>query len=112
MRVLRGFRRDPWLEEKKLSPLSMEDTVRLVNLVAPAADGAALFDESAGNPLYAIELARAADRSGKLVDATLAGLIKDRIDQLPAPAGDVFRWAAVLGTGSASTDLLPSSHSD
>ena len=98
MRVLRGIRRDGWLEEIKLSPLSKEDIARLVHLVDPAANSQAVFDESAGNPLYAIELARAADRSGMLVDSTLAGVISDRIDRLPAPASDVLRWAAVLGT--------------
>ena len=98
MRVLRGIRREHWLEEMRLSPLSKEDTAGLVNLVDPAANAQAIFDESAGNPLYAIELARAAGRFGKLADSTIAGLIKDRIDQLPATASDILRWAAVLGT--------------
>jgi predicted ATPase len=92
------MRRDRWLEVMKLSPLSKGDTARLVNLVDPSANTQSVFDESAGNPLYAIELARAADRSGRLVDSTIAGLISDRIDQLPAPASDILRWAAVLGT--------------
>ena len=98
MRVLRGIRRDRWLEEMKLSPLSKEDTARLVSLVDPKANMQTVFDESAGNPLYAIELARAADRSGKLMDSTIASLISDRIDQLPSSASDILRWAAVLGT--------------
>src|SRR5262249_46000260 len=98
MRTLRSFRRDGWLEEMELAPLSREDTGRLVNAVAPSADAQAIFDESAGNPLYAIELARAANRSGKLADSTLAGLIRDRIDRLPAAASDMLKWAALLGT--------------
>jgi len=98
MRVLRGFRRAGWLEEMNLAPLSREDTEQLVNLVAPSADADAVFDESAGNPLYAIELARATDRTGKLAQSTVAGLIRDRIDRLPATASNVLKWAAVLGT--------------
>jgi predicted ATPase/DNA-binding SARP family transcriptional activator len=98
LRVLRGFRRDSWLEEMELASLSREDTERLVSAVAPSVNAQAVFDESAGNPLYAIELARAANRSGKPAQSTLAGLIRDRIDRLPAAAGDVLKWAAVLGT--------------
>jgi predicted ATPase/DNA-binding SARP family transcriptional activator len=98
MRVLRGLRRDGWLEEMELAPLSREDTARLVSGVSPSANAETVFDESAGNPLYAIELARGANRSGKLADSTLAGLIRDRIDRLPAGAGDALKWAAVLGT--------------
>jgi predicted ATPase len=97
MKVLRGFRRDGWLDEINLAPLSREDTGRLVNLVTPSANAHAVYDESSGNPLYTIELARAADRAGKLTQSTLAGLIRDRIDRLPATASDVLKWAAILG---------------
>jgi len=97
-RVLRGFRRDSWIEELELPSLSREDTMRLVQLVSPSADGTAVFEEGSGNPLYTIELARAANRPGKPSDSTLADLIEDRIARLLDPAADVLRWAAVLGT--------------
>jgi hypothetical protein len=98
MRVLRGFRQDRWIEEIELAPLSRKDTNRLVSLISPSANADAVFDESGGIPLYAIELARAPDRSAGSVDPTLAVLIRDRIDRLPAVASDVLRWAAVLGS--------------
>jgi len=98
MRVMRGFRRDRWMEEIDLSPLSRNDTERLARLISPDVDVDSIFEESAGNPLYAIELARAADRPGEGMDAGCSVLIRDRIDRLPLSAGDVLRWAAVLGS--------------
>ena len=98
MRVLRGFRRDRWIEEIELSPLSRSDTDRLVRRISPDVNADSVFEESAGNPLYAIELARAVDRSGGGVDPGFAVLIRDRIDRLPSATGDVLRWAAVLGS--------------
>jgi tetratricopeptide (TPR) repeat protein len=98
MRVLRGFRRDRWIEEIDLSPLSRNDTDRLVRMISPDVNADSIFEESAGNPLYAIELARAADRSGEGMDSGCSVLIRDRIDRLPHSAGDVLRWAAVLGS--------------
>jgi predicted ATPase len=96
--ALRGFRRNGWMEEMELSALSLEETIRLAQLVSPSADGTAVFEEGSGNPLYTIELARAANRSGKPSDSTLVDLIGDRIARLLEPARDVLRWAAVLGT--------------
>jgi predicted ATPase len=98
MRVLRGFRRDRWIEELDLSPLSRNDTDRLVRMISPDVNADSIFEESAGNPLYAIELARASDRSGEGMDFGCSVLIRDRIDRLPHSAGDVLRWAAVLGS--------------
>jgi predicted ATPase/DNA-binding SARP family transcriptional activator len=98
MRALRGFRRDRCLEEMELPPLSMDEISQLVGFVSPGANVQTVFDETAGNPLYAIELAQATDRSATLLDSTLRGLIGDRIARLPAAASDVLRWGAVLGT--------------
>jgi len=86
------------MEEIELTALSLEHTIRLSQLVSPSADGTAVYEEGAGNPLYTIELAHAANRSQKLTASTLPDLIEDRIARLPGPAGDVARWAAVLGT--------------
>ena len=97
MRVLRGFRRKGWLDEVQLEPLSREETSKLVEQVSPGANAEAVFEESAGNPLYALELARGWDSFSGAGDPTLAGLIRDRVDRLPSIAGDVLRWAAVLG---------------
>jgi predicted ATPase len=98
MRVLRSFRRDRWMEELAVEPLSAKDTAQLARMVSPAMDTATVFDETAGNPLYTIEAARAADDGNRHGDGTLAGLIRDRVDRLPSTAADVLKWLAVLGS--------------
>ncbi|HEX4998744.1 MAG TPA: AAA family ATPase [Terriglobia bacterium] len=97
MRVFRGFRLNGWMDEIALEPLSKDDIALLVGHISSTVDVEAVFDECSGNPLFAIELARASDESGALANPTLTGLIRDRIDRLPAQAGDILRWAAVLG---------------
>ena len=63
----------------------------------PSIDADAVFAECRGNPLFAIEFARAArEGKGDLPDS-LGGLIRDRVARLPVSAALVLRWAAVLG---------------
>jgi DNA-binding SARP family transcriptional activator len=93
MRLLRGLRRDHLLEELALAPLDRDETAALARQLEPSADAERVFRESAGNPLFVIELARAAPG----VAATLRELVRDRLARLPAEAADVLRWGAVLG---------------
>jgi DNA-binding SARP family transcriptional activator len=103
--LLRHLRRDRALAEIPLAPLKPADTERLIAAVATGAtpDAAWVHAESGGNPLFAIELARAAQRTprGRDEDAapapTLKRLVRDRIETLPREASDILRWAAVLG---------------
>jgi DNA-binding SARP family transcriptional activator len=97
LRLLRGLRRDHSLEEMGLRPLSRKETDDLIGNVAPDADPELIFAESAGNPLYALELARAHPNRHEGLPHSLAEIISDRIDSLPATAGDVLRWGAVFG---------------
>ncbi|HSD27705.1 MAG TPA: AAA family ATPase, partial [Vicinamibacteria bacterium] len=98
-RALRGLREMGLLEELPLAPLGPEDTRELVAALAPGIDAERVFAESAGNPLFALEVARSLpDREGPL-PGSLAELIRHRVDRLPSEAGDVLRWAAVLGCG-------------
>lgn len=96
-RVLRSLRREGVLSEHALGPLSEPETATLVRALEPSADAERIARESAGNPLYAIELARARQREG--VPATLSSLVRDRLAQLMPEAADLLRWAAVLGCG-------------
>jgi hypothetical protein len=47
-----------------------------------------IYEVSSGNPFYALELARALEDDSKLaltsLPGTLAGLVRSRIDRLPA----------------------------
>ena len=49
---------------------------------------------SGGNPLYALELARALARGDPAVPATLRGLLSERLSRLPPGAADLLALAA------------------
>ncbi len=94
LRALRELRQAGLLEELRLGPLS-EDAVReLISARSPGASSDRLSRQCAGNPLLAIELARAeaVGDSGQ----SLGELVQERLARLDADGGEVLRWAAVL----------------
>ncbi|HSG64559.1 MAG TPA: AAA family ATPase, partial [Gammaproteobacteria bacterium] len=93
MRTLRGLRRETRVEKIELKPLSREETAELV---ASVGNVDAIYEASAGNPLFALELTRAASE-GTVTPASLALLVRERVARLPAAAAEVLRWGAVLG---------------
>jgi len=93
--ALRGLRRDGVLTEVTLEPLSAEYTRELIETLVPQADAVRLSQESGGNPLLAIELARAEIR-GAGAGSSLADLVTDWLGRFGVDAADVLRWAAVL----------------
>jgi len=93
--ALRGLRREQMLTELRLEPMGAADAAALVASVVPAADAARLARESGGNPLLAIELARAEARGGG--GRSLADLVANWLGRFGAEAAEVLRWAAVLG---------------
>jgi class 3 adenylate cyclase/tetratricopeptide (TPR) repeat protein len=99
-----------------LSPLSADDTARLVTgllqtAVLPAATQALLLERAGGNPLYAEEFVRmltdqglidrhgrlASDLGGVTFPDNVQALIAARLDTLPAERKDVVQDAAVIG---------------
>jgi DNA-binding SARP family transcriptional activator len=96
LRVLSSLRRDGLLEEIVLEPLNKDDTTLLIREVAPESVAERVFEQSEGNPLLALELARAL-RDEPDVPATLTQLVRARVERLPADAGHVLRWCAVVG---------------
>ncbi len=89
-----------------LSPLSAEETARLVHslldqAVLPAEVQAALLERAGGNPLYAEEFARVAAARRDVADLPLPesvqGLIAARIDALDAGEKAALEHAAVVG---------------
>jgi DNA-binding SARP family transcriptional activator/tetratricopeptide (TPR) repeat protein len=95
LRLVRGLRREVRIEETELGPLSREAITGLLGGATP--DAERIFADSGGNPLLALELARAAAPRGEGVPGTLAGLLRERVGRLPAETVDVLRWSAVLG---------------
>jgi DNA-binding SARP family transcriptional activator len=95
-RLLRGLRHDGGLEEIDVGPLGRDATAALIGSAA-AADAERVFAESAGNPLFALEVARSLPHRQAGLPSTLRRLVRDRIDRLPGDAVEVLRWAAVIG---------------
>ena len=92
--ALRGLRRDGLFGEIRLGPLTEEAIARLVAMRSPGADSARLGRESAGNPLLAIELARAGTDGS--VGSSLTDLVRERAARMDAVSAEVIGWAALL----------------
>jgi hypothetical protein len=93
-RAVRDLRQANLLEEIRLGPLPADALRELIDAHVPGARGERLSQGCGGNPLLAIELARAevAGDSGQ----TLGELVQERLASFEADDGDVLRWAAVL----------------
>jgi DNA-binding SARP family transcriptional activator len=92
--ALNGLRHARLLTEISLAPLSEEAIRELVAARAPDVSSDRLSRQCGGNPLFAIELARA-ELSGDSGDS-LSELVRERLARLDVESGEVLRWAAVL----------------
>jgi class 3 adenylate cyclase/tetratricopeptide (TPR) repeat protein len=89
-----------------LSPLSNEETARLVaalldRALLPAEVQTPLLEHAEGNPLYAVEYARAFTEQGSVdelvMPETLQGLISARLDSLSGEEKELVQSASVVG---------------
>jgi len=96
-RVISSLGHDPLLEEIRLGPLKREEVDELVHAVNPAADPDRVFALSAGNPLFAVEIARSIQQLQDHPSPTLTTVIRERIDRLQESCRQVLRWSAVIG---------------
>jgi DNA-binding SARP family transcriptional activator len=96
-RALHWLRRDGLMEEVRIGPLTREDTCRLVHTVAPGTDAGRVFSLSGGNPLFALEAARSLTDTIDGMPASLAHLVRERVDRIDPVTVEVLRWCAVLG---------------
>ncbi|NQV81774.1 MAG: AAA family ATPase [Alphaproteobacteria bacterium] len=101
--TLAALRREGIVDEVTLGPLTQEETNTLIAGL-PTEEVQRVFHQSAGNPLFAIQLAHAASEQAGAGDS-VAQTVRDRLARLPAFAGDVLRWAAALGQ-AFSSDVL------
>jgi predicted ATPase len=94
MRALRELRQAGSLEELELDALDEHAVREIIGARAPSADAGRLCKECGGNPLLAIELARA--EAAGVSGQSLREVLQERLARFDADGGDVLRWAAVL----------------
>jgi DNA-binding SARP family transcriptional activator len=110
--ILRSLSRERRLRRIELDPLGLEETIELVRLVDPALDGARVFAESEGNPLFTLELARA-HRSGEAEPGpTIEAVIAGQLARLTEQASEVLLWAAANGRAFSPDDLARAARLD
>jgi len=98
LRFVRALRHEGRLLTLPIAPLGVEDTRALVRAaVGPDVDGARVFRESGGNPLFAIEMARALSGGEREGPQALDGLLEERLLRVGPRARDLVVWAAALG---------------
>ncbi|NJK77418.1 MAG: AAA family ATPase [Microcoleus sp. SU_5_6] len=103
-RVLQALRREQRLQTLELHPLDREQTADLIrntHAIAPSELSLSLVDrvftDSGGNPLFALEMARALGQHQSTHADTVEALIRDRLHQLNDATREILPWAAALG---------------
>jgi DNA-binding SARP family transcriptional activator len=104
-RLLRSLSREKRLTEIVLAPMDQTETMALVRAVAEGADPERVYRESEGNPLFALEIARALEAGDPSISKTLEQLIDERFDRLEVQTAMLLGWAAALGR-SFRSDLI------
>ena len=89
-----GLRRDQILTEIDLGPLSEGDLASLISERAPDVHADELSRQCGGNPLLAIELARAEQEGDS--SKSVAELVRERMARFSIDGAEVLQWAAVL----------------
>jgi DNA-binding SARP family transcriptional activator len=92
-KALRGLRHDGLLSEVTLGPLDTDALRSLISSHSPEADSDRLSRESGGNPLLAIELARAHATDDH---RSISELVAERLAAFDLRATEALQWAAVL----------------
>jgi len=96
LRVARALARGDAATRLELGPLAAAEVAALARSLDPALDAARLHAESEGNPLLALELARAL-RAGGGPTRSLDLLLAERLERVAGPARELLPWAAALG---------------
>ncbi len=89
-----GLKREGVLTEIDIGPLGENDLAALIRERAPGADAEKLSRQCGGNPLLAIELARAEQEGASSTSVT--DLVGERLSRLSVDGAEVLQWAAVL----------------
>lgn len=94
----------------ELGPLPIDAVGSLAEVVIGTGIGDdrahALWNRTGGNPLYLVELLQSAD----MPSGTLADVVLERVEALPAATADALRAASVLGAAFQASDLAAVTH--
>ncbi|SDL03634.1 transcriptional activator domain-containing protein [Modicisalibacter muralis] len=96
-KLTQALRHDGRLRDLDIPAMSAEDTRALVCRLDPELDTELVYRHSQGNPLFALEVARAMQRGALELSRTLDTLIGDRLAGLDAQTSTLLPWAAALG---------------
>jgi hypothetical protein len=94
LQAIAGLRRDKLLSDITLGPLSEKDLASLIAERAPGVHADELSRQCGGNPLLAIELARAEQEGNS--SKSVNELVSERLARFPVDGVEVLQWAAVL----------------
>jgi DNA-binding SARP family transcriptional activator/nucleoside-triphosphatase THEP1 len=97
------LRREKRLQAIALSPLNQTQTAELIRSVSSDIDSDRIFADSGGNPLFALEIARATSREEMANSDDIEALIQTRLQQLDDTARELIPWAAALGRSFSPT---------
>jgi len=92
--MVAGLKHDGVLTEVAIGPLDERELESLISERAPGADAVKLSRQCGGNPLLAIELARAEQEGASSTSVT--ELVRERLARLSIDGAEVLQWAAVL----------------
>jgi DNA-binding SARP family transcriptional activator len=104
-RVMQGLRRDDALAELRIGPLPPATIGELTEPIAPGADAQRIAEATNGNPLFALEMARALARGDDPLSSRVDALIGDRLARLDERANTLIPWLAAFGRGIAPAIL-------
>lgn len=94
--TLAGLRNQQLLHEINIGPMDGQKLQQIIQDQVPGIDAADLGQECGGNPLLAIELARAERSRQTGDDHTLSHLLGERFSRMDEGTQTVLQWAALL----------------
>ncbi|HEX9718102.1 MAG TPA: AAA family ATPase, partial [Ramlibacter sp.] len=95
--LLQSLAREGRLWQAEVGPLELADAQMLLHAASAELDASDALRQSGGNPLYLLELSRAARRGGQGTGRSLDTLIEQRLHALDEGARDLLAWAAAMG---------------
>ena len=95
--LLQSLAREDRLQQVRIGPLEFSDAAMLLRAASAGLDPAEALRQAGGNPLYLLELSRAARRGAGGTGRSLDSLIEQRLCALDEGARDLLAWAAATG---------------